>query len=90
MKIIKTENGELINFAHIIEIRPVEGDGVNEAKENVTMFGIVALDTLGKERDLGIFDTEGEMQEVFTQLMFFLYGSTESIFEIGGRNGETK
>ena len=89
LKIIKTPNGDLLNFAHIIEIKAVEGEGVNAKKETVTMYGITALDVCGKDRDIGIYDTLEEMSEVLGMLEFFLSGSTESLFEMPiGVDGE--
>jgi hypothetical protein len=82
LKIIKTQNGDLVNFANIVEIHLAEGEGTNESKETVTMFALVANDTAGKEHELGIFDTQTQLEKVLEMLEFFLALSVETMFEI--------
>jgi hypothetical protein len=82
LKIIKTQNGDLINFANLIEIGLAEGEGINERKETVTMFALIAVDTLGKDRELGLFDTQSQSEKVSNLLEYFLAFSTEVIFDV--------
>ena len=82
LKIIKTQNGDLINYANIVEIHLAEGEGINDNRQATTMFALVANDTSGKELELGIFDTQAQLEEVFGGLEIFLSYSTETLFEV--------
>jgi hypothetical protein len=82
MKIIKTENGELINFANIIEINLVECNGKNEDGKEATMFGVVATNILGKEHELAIYETIDEAEKAIQNIVDWIEMEKLNVFEM--------
>jgi len=88
LKIIKTQNGELLNYDKIIEISLAEGEGLNESKETLTLYGVISFDVLGKERSLALYDTFAEAESAMELLTFWLASSSEIMFEMPDDNSE--
>jgi hypothetical protein len=82
MKIIRTQGGDLVNFANIIEIFASEGE-VQSKGQSTKAYAIIANDTLGKERQLGIYDTETEADNSLKELTVWLAVSNEVLFDFG-------
>lgn len=88
IKVIRTQNGELINFANIIEVSVMSGE-TQESGKAVKAFGVVAVDTLGKERQLLISETEDAADKIFNEMTAWVAYSTEGLFDFSGA-GETE
>jgi hypothetical protein len=71
MKIISTQNGELVFCQNIISISQVEGEGTENGR-NVKLYGCTALDVLGKDHELGLYETQKRSDEVFDELQEWL------------------
>jgi hypothetical protein len=82
MKIIKTENGELINFANIIEINLVEGEGKNEDGKETTIFGVVAIDIIGKTHDLALYEAINNAENAIIDIFEWVELGKFDVFEM--------
>jgi len=88
MKIIKTENGELLNADNIIEYVLVEGEGAVTGKGAATLYGVQAADIIGKERTLGLYETREQAETAFAELAEWFAAGSLPLFEMPDFGGD--
>jgi len=91
MKMIQTHDGELINFANIIKIQQVEGEGTQDGNPvSRTFYGLQAIDINGNEHNLALYDSETEAEEVYEVLKMWLALSVETLYTMPGGDEDGK
>jgi hypothetical protein len=88
MKIIQTQNNELINFNNCIEISIATGETIDTDSKNMTVFAIYATDIRGSEHELGLYATEIRAENVLELLTDFLSLSNLTLFEMPNESEE--
>lgn len=89
-KVIRTRNGEIINFANIIEVSVMEGEAQGENGDISTVFAAVAFDVYGEKRELALYDTVEEADEILNLFAAWLSLSNEVLFDFSAENAEAE
>jgi|GEM_PF-6433482 len=90
-KVIRTQNGEIINFANIIEVAVMEGEAQDKKDGDIsTVNVVVATDVLGKERELALYDTINEADEALHLFSAWLAYSSEVLFDFSEAKAENE
>jgi hypothetical protein len=83
MNFIKTQDGELLNLAQIINLNIAKGEGVNEQnKVMLTMYGVIAMDILGKTHDLGFYDSVEQADNALDEVAGFIELGKMSVLDM--------
>jgi len=88
-KIIRTRNGEIINFANIIEVSVMEGEAQDKNNGDITtVYAVIASDILKKDRELAVYDDENEADYMLNLLAAWLSLSNEVLFDFSAEKEE--
>jgi len=88
-KVIRTQNGEIINFANIIEISVMEGEAQDRKDGEIsTVYAVIASDIQKKDRELAVYDTESEADDMLNLFAAWLSLSNEVLFDFSAETEE--
>jgi hypothetical protein len=69
MRIVITQNEDVMFLEHFIALTKVEGEGTDSNKREVILYGLMGIDVTGQKHELGLYDTIDRVDEVQKKLL---------------------
>ena len=87
MKFIRTQDGAILNLAHIIYIDLMEGEAT-EKGATTKAYAVAAYDIRGKEHQVVISDTAEESEAALAEIIAWIAYSKEDILDLSETEAE--